>query len=266
MSSFNVAFDITSVRDRLPLRSLFYLETTDSTMREAALLAAEGCAAGTAVIADEQSAGQGRHGHSWHSEKDSGLYVSVVLRPVLPGEAFPVLTLAFGLAVAETIARVTDLACDLRWPNDVMIDGRKVAGILVQLSEASLERAAAVAGIGLNVNHAALPPDLAAEATSLRLATGRNWSREDLLVTLLPTIDSFCRMLAEGGKGEILNMFCRCSSYARGKRVTAQAPDGIIEGVTDGLNPSGFLFVRRDDGRRSLILAGGVRAISAGRG
>lgn len=232
-------------------------------MREAASLASNGCAAGTAVIAGEQTAGQGRHGHSWHSEKGSGLYVSVVLRPALPDPAFPVLTLALGLAVAETIARVTDLACDLRWPNDVMLDEKKVAGILVQFSAGAL---GVVAGIGINVNHAAFPPGVAAEATSLRLASGRTWLREDLLAVLLPTVDSFCKMLAEGGKDAILDMFCRRSSYARGKRVTVQMPGEAIEGFTDGLNPSGFLYVRQDNGKRSMILAGGVRAVSSGRG
>jgi len=247
-------FDIERVRRRLPRRQLAWFETLGSTMQEAARMAAAGCPYGTAVIADEQTAGQGRHGHSWHSERGAGLYVSVVLRLSLPPNSLPALTLALGLACAEAIARVCGLSPDLRWPNDVMIDGRKVAGILVQLADS-----VATAGIGVNVNHAAFPPELAVQATSLRQAAGATQSREDLLIALLPAIDSFTKMLVEGGPRPVLDMFTRHSSYARGRRVRVEQPGGVLEGVTAGLNPSGFLILRADDGSESLILAGGVR-------
>lgn len=251
-------FDLESVAARLPGRRIEYFTAIDSTNLAAARLAEEGAPWGTAVVAEEQTAGQGRHGRSWHSEPESGLYVSVVLRPRLAPDATPALTLALGLATAEAIARATGLACDLRWPNDVMLEGRKTAGILAQLIEG-----AAVAGIGINVNHVAFPAELAAHATSLRLATGRPHSREDLLVELLPAVDRFVRMLAEGGAGPVLGLFTRRSSYAEGKRVMVDQPGGAVTGVTAGLDPRGFLRVRRDDGSEILILAGGVRAVSS---
>jgi len=226
-------------------------------MQEAARMAAAGCPYGTAVIADEQTAGQGRHGHSWHSERGAGLYVSVVLRLSLPPNSLPALTLALGLACAEAIARVCGLSPDLRWPNDVMIDGRKVAGILVQLADSAA--GVAIAGIGVNVNHERFPEELLAEATSLSLAAGSTQSREELLIVLLPAIDSFARMLLEGGPAPVLEMFTRHSSYACGRRVRVEQPGGALEGVTAGLNPAGFLILRGDDGSESLILAGGVR-------
>jgi hypothetical protein len=167
--------DIERVRRRLPGRQLAWFETLGSTMHEAARMAAAGCSAGTAVVAEEQTAGQGRHGHSWHSEPGAGLYVSVVLRLSLPPDSLPALTLALGLATAEAIARVCDLSADLRWPNDVMIDDRKVAGILVQLSDSVA--GVAIAGIGVNVNHARFPPELASQATSLGRAAGSVQSR-----------------------------------------------------------------------------------------
>ena len=235
---------------RIPGRQISFFDTITSTMHEAAALAAAGCPSGTAVVAEEQTAGQGRHGHTWHSEPGSGLYVSVVLRTAPQ----PLLTLALGLAPAEAIARVTDLQPDLRWPNDIMLDEKKAAGILVQLADT-----AAIAGIGINVNHPAFPPDIAGEATSLRLAAGHPHSREDLLRTLLPTIDSFCRMLAEAGPQSILDLFARHSTYARGKRVTVDQPGGLVTGITAGLDSNGFLKLRADDGRETLILAGGVR-------
>src|SRR6185295_8159298 len=113
-------FDIEFIRQQWP-QPVSYFETIDSTMLEAARLAEAVCEPGTVVIADEQTAGQGRHGRRWHSEPNLGLYVSIVLRPELPAEAMPVLTLALGLAVAEAVGEVTGLTCDLRWPNDVML-------------------------------------------------------------------------------------------------------------------------------------------------
>lgn len=246
--------NIESVRQRLPGRQIAWFHSVGSTMHEAARLAAAGCPSGTAIVADEQTAGQGRHGHAWHSEPGYGLYVSVVLRIPLPPDSLPVVTLALGLATAEAISRVSDLSPDLRWPNDVMIDEKKVAGILVQLVDS-----AALAGIGVNVNHARFPPEIASEATSLRLAAGCSQSREDLLIVLLPAIDSFCRMLAEGGRRPVLEMFSRHSSYVRGRRVRVDQPGGTVEGTTAGLDPSGFLILRAVDGSESLILAGGVR-------
>ena len=210
--------DIDHIRASLPNRDLRHFASLDTTMREAAVLATHGAASGTAVIADEQTAGQGRHGHAWHSEPGLGLYVSILLRPDLPASSAPTLTIALGLATQEAISAATGLACDLRWPNDIMVNGKKVAGILAQLIDG-----AAIAGIGVNCNHTAFPDHLAAEATSLRLESGRDQSRERLLIDLLPAVDRYAAMLAERGPGPILDLFSRRSSYASGKRVTVGA-------------------------------------------
>jgi BirA family biotin operon repressor/biotin-[acetyl-CoA-carboxylase] ligase len=162
-----------------------------------------------------------------------------------------VLTLALGLATVEAISQACEIACDLRWPNDLMLDGRKVAGILVQLQNAH-----AVAGIGINVNHTLFPPELEQEATSLCIHEGRRVSRERILLHLLPAIDNIIRE----DKDTILALFTRASSYVSGRRVTVQQPGGEIAGTTAGLNPDGYLILRRDDGTETLILAGGVRA------
>jgi BirA family biotin operon repressor/biotin-[acetyl-CoA-carboxylase] ligase len=223
-------------------------------MTDAALLAAAGCASGTAVVAEEQTAGQGRHGRAWHSQRGAGLYLTIVLRLPLPLDDVPVLTLALGLATAEAIARSSGLACDLRWPNDLLLDGRKCAGILVQTSGTAF-----LVGIGVNVNQAAFPAELARSATSLRLVSGVEHSREALLEALLVSVDSFAKMLVEGGRDPVVLMFARASSYTFGKRVNVEQAGALIEGVTDGLTPSGFLLLRRDDGTSALITAGGVR-------
>jgi len=214
--------------------------TVDSTMTVAAALEL-----GAIVVADEQTAGLGRHGHVWHSEPGSGLYVSAVLQPA------PLLTLALGLAAQSAISETAGIVCDLRWPNDLMLGDRKTGGILVQLTDGK-----AVAGIGINVNHASFPPDLAPLATSLRLHAGREFSREEILTALLGAIETFAEERAEN----ILRLFAHASSYASGRRVTVTLPEGILEGTTAGLTADGFLRVRRDNGTDTLVIAGGVRA------
>jgi BirA family biotin operon repressor/biotin-[acetyl-CoA-carboxylase] ligase len=234
--------------------TIYRFETIDSTMFEASRLADSGAPSGTTVVAEEQTAGHGRYGRPWHSEPKAGLYLSVILRFPFAPETMPIVTLALGLAVVEAINDTTGIVCDLRWPNDVLIADRKCAGILTQL-----EGTAVIAGIGINVNHAAFPSELAQTATSLRIASGREYSREDLLQALLPAIDSYCSLLAREGKDPILDMFTNASSYVRGRRVTI---DDKMEGITAGLNESGFLLLRDDAGKQHTILAGGVRPCS----
>ena len=177
-------FDAELVRARVPDRHLVWLDSTESTMTVAARLAAEGCAPGTVVVAEEQTAGQGRHGRRWHSEKGAGLYVSIVLGRGLPPDSLQSLTLALGLATREAILLATGVSCELKWPNDLLVGGRKCAGILVQRTAAAV-----IAGIGVNVNQTAFPPELEGSASSLRLVTGEVHSREGLLVRLLESVD-----------------------------------------------------------------------------
>jgi BirA family biotin operon repressor/biotin-[acetyl-CoA-carboxylase] ligase len=235
-----IPLDIDRLRRAFPARTIDYHTSIDSTMT-----AATGRPICHVVLAEEQTAGQGRHGHSWHSAPGDGIYCSVVLPQT------PLLTLALGLATHTAIFEATGLLCDLRWPNDLMLDDRKVAGILVQAAARN-----AIAGIGINVNHTAFPDDVAALATSLRLAAGRPIAREDILLALLPAIDT---MVAQAPTA-ILASFTHLSSYASGRRVEVHQPEGILYGTTMGLDPSGYLIVRRDDGTDTLIVAGGVRA------
>ena len=222
-------------------------------MTAAARLAREGCASGTVVGADQQTAGRGRQGHSWHSQPGMGLYVSVVLRLALASDALPLVMLVLGLATQHAIAEATGLAPDLRWPNDALLNGKKCAGILAQF-----EGDAVIAGIGINVGHTVFPDELADIATSLRLA-GAEVSREQVLAALLRAIDDTCRVLASEGPSAIRAAFTRASSYATGRRVRVALDSEILEGVTAGLDPSGFLIVRQDNGTETVILAGGVR-------
>ncbi len=249
-----VTIDIERVRSELADHKIYWHSSIGSTMTEASRLAAAGCESGTLVGADEQTAGQGRYGRQWHSEPGAGLYVSMVLRNPFPADALPLVTLALGLATSEAILKATDLFCDLRWPNDVLIQSKKCAGILTQL-----EGEAIIAGIGINVNHTAFPEELSAIATSLRIAGGRLYSRERLLVELGSSVTSFCSLLEREGREPILAMFSRASSFVYGRRVYVDQGDATLRGTTGGLNSSGFLVLLGDDGKQTVIIAGGVR-------
>ena len=251
------ALDLQWLRSSLPDRLIHWHLTIDSTMCEASRLAATGCPSGTIVCAEEQSAGQGRYGRPWHSESGSGLYVSIILRYRFGPSTLPLVTLALGLATSEAILRLTNLACDLRWPNDVLIQSRKCAGILTQL-----EGSAIIAGIGINVNHSEFPRELAEIAISLQLASHRTHSREQLLVELAASVDRFCALLEEEGREPILEMFSRASSFVHGRRVSVDQGHSRLQGITAGLNSSGFLILQGDDGTKNVILAGGVRPCS----
>lgn len=245
-----MSFDITHVRAALPGRRVDFYETIGSTMTAASAIREPGAI----VIANEQSAGQGRHGHSWHSEPDSGLYFTIVLAPRLATDLLPVVTLALGLAVQEAISQVCSAHADLRWPNDLLTANKKCAGILTQLDGDLV-----LAGIGINVNHTSLPPDLSGIATSLRLSTGRKHSREELLCAVAGGVDRMVSLLESDGAPPVLALFTEQSSYARGRRVHVDLPGKPLSGTTAGLTPDGYLLLDGDDGRRHTILAGGVR-------
>jgi BirA family biotin operon repressor/biotin-[acetyl-CoA-carboxylase] ligase len=194
--------DLEQLRARLPGRTVIWFESIPSTMPEAARLASEGAPAGTVLVAEEQTAGQGRLGRSWYSEKESGLYVSFVLRPAAPEGALQLVTVAAGLAAQEAVERVSGVRCRIKWPNDLLADGKKCGGILCQTAEEAV-----IAGIGINVNHAGFPPELAGTATSLRLLTGRITAREDLLVELAERMDHYCGILEGDGGEAVLRLF-----------------------------------------------------------
>ncbi len=245
--------DVARIRAVRPRNPIHYFPTVASTMTEAARLASKGSPHGTVVLAEEQTAGVGRLGRSWASPSEVGIYCSILLRPSLPPASFPIASLMLGLSTAEAIEKATSLACDLRWPNDVLIEERKVAGILTHLVDSCI-----VAGIGINVNQTSFPPDLRTPAISLRLASGgQSQSREGVIVALLDSVDSFSSMLASQGSGSILRAFTSASSYALNRRIIVE--ENGAKGVTAGLDENGFLLIQCDSGRLERLASGGVR-------
>ncbi len=234
----------------------------DTTMREAARLALDGAAEGTLVSAEEQTAGRGRLGRAWSSEPGVGLYFSIVLRPRLAPSAAAALTLACGLGVARGVGEAAGVVCDIRWPNDVMLHEKKLAGILVELNTDADEVGFAVAGVGVNVNQASFAPELAELATSLRIETGCEYLRDSVLEAILRRVSDYYRMFVERGTAPIVEAFSRASSYASGKAVVVEGAGRPLQGVTAGLDASGQLLLRTPQGAIEPIVAGSVRPAS----
>lgn len=230
----------------------------DSTNTVATKLAAEGAPHGTLVIAEEQTAGRGRFGRSWYSEKSRGIYASIILRPPLSPASAPAITLMAGLAAHRALSSSTGLRFDIRWPNDLLVGGRKVCGILTEMS-AELDRLhSVVLGIGINVNHREMPPELKSIATSLRIEAHKTFSRAHLLVALLKELERQYQVLLEEGSASIASAWAAASTFADGKRVRVVVNAGDYPATTAGLEPTGALRLRRDDGEVISLVSGEV--------
>ncbi len=234
-------------------RVLWY-ESVASTMTEAARLLAEGAPSGTVVAARAQTAGQGRHGRHWISKPGDGLYATFLYRLNMNAAGIPCLTLAMGLAAAEALTNLSGASFDIRWPNDILWQGKKVCGIL-----ARLEDAAVTVGVGINLRQHEFPPDLRTPAVSLWQITGRDFTPEQALEPLIASMDDYIRVLEEQGREAIIRLFGQASSYVSGRRVLVDLDGRTIKGITAGLDEFGFLRVQKEDGHIETVLAGGVR-------
>lgn len=241
-------------------KSLYHFYTVDSTNAFALRLLEHGykVVEGTVVIAESQTAGKGRLGRSWHSERESGLYLSMVLYPKAPPSLAPLLTLVTTIAAHNAVERATHLDVDIKWPNDLLIGGKKVCGILAEM-QAEVDRIKMmIIGVGINVNHESFPDEISGRATSLRLASGRAQSRIEILVEFLEEFESLYLTFEQKGPRAIIDRWTRLSSFANGRKI--EIHDGVrkIAGVTRGLNPLGALRVEQMDGRTEEVYSGDV--------
>lgn len=211
----------------------------------------------TCVTADEQTAGRGRRDRTWHSAPGDGLYLSVLLRPLLVPERIPLLSLMCAVAVSETIARYNIAGTDIKWPNDVLVNERKLSGILIE-GIAGADTPRIIAGIGVNLNHRDFPPDLVQTATSLALECGRQIDVAEFRDRLLVSLARWYETLRHGNGHSILNRWRQLSSYACGKKIVVTLDDEQLSGVTAGLSESGALLVRTASGATRTIIAGEV--------
>jgi BirA family biotin operon repressor/biotin-[acetyl-CoA-carboxylase] ligase len=215
---------------------------------------------GLVVVAEEQTAGRGRRGHTWFSPPGSGLYVSVVLSPstsaVDPARATTLLTLAAGVAIAEGVEEACGLRVDLKWPNDLQVSRRKLGGILAE-SSGTGAHAAVVVGYGLNVLSTAFPQELRDRATSLETELGRAVDRHHLLAETLAALSRRYDDLLAGRFDAILDAWRRRAPGATGARVTWTVNGSASSGVTAGIDDLGALLVRVDD-RIERVVSGEV--------
>lgn len=237
--------------------NLIYRQTTASTNDDVRLLATQGAPDGLVVVADEQTHGRGRLGRTWVAPAGSCLLLTVLLRHPLPVARAAQLTMIAGLATLDAVEQVAGVSAELKWPNDVMLDGRKLAGILSEVdSDCDRLRWAAV-GMGVNVNcDFADRPDLADTATSLRLHTGHDVNRGALLVALLRGLSiRYSRLIA--GWDPLADWQARLGTL--GQQVTVSTGSEAYSGLAEFVTPEGSLFVRLDDGSRREVFAGDVK-------
>lgn len=243
---------------------LHHFPRIDSTQTRAVAEAQAGAASGQVFVADEQTAGRGRGGHSWASEPNNGLYLTVLVRPRLRSDDALTLSFATGIAAQAAILQITGAQIDLRWPNDLVTPGPgslKLGGILTETAmqpDGTLRYAAI--GVGINLNHTAMPAELEAISTSLRRWTGSPVSREAMLLAFLQQLETELAS-AEESPAATRQKFAQHSHWVRGKRVFVGEEQGYT-GVTNGLTEAGLLRVQCDDGTEREVRHGGVREAS----
>jgi BirA family transcriptional regulator, biotin operon repressor / biotin---[acetyl-CoA-carboxylase] ligase len=233
-----------------------------STNTEALNQARRGADEGLCVVARRQTAGRGRHGRVWISERDAGLYFSVVLRPKIESRFLPLITLAAAVAVHDTLEETYGLEADIKWANDVHAGGRKISGILAETTETS-KGLAVVVGIGINLKSSNFPPEIADTATSVEAETGRAVILDELLEALTGFLDYHYEILqdGDGGAEKIRREWTRRSSYAFGKSVRVTLENETIFGTTQGIEENGALRVVTENGAVKIIQAGDVEML-----
>ncbi|HET7286864.1 MAG TPA: biotin--[acetyl-CoA-carboxylase] ligase [Pyrinomonadaceae bacterium] len=228
-------------------------ESLPSTNTELARMASEGAAEGVAILADEQTAGRGRLQRAWSSPKGAGLYFSILLRPRIPVDLWPLITFMAALAVGDALQEAAGLRTDIKWPNDLLSGERKICGILSEAIETPAGRAVIV-GIGINLTPSAFP-----EATSVAEATGVRPDREAILAALLSALTRWYSLLGEREK--IVAAWSSRSSYTMGKLVQVNNGDEVWQGTTCGVEPDGALRLRTMSGEIKVVRAGDVQSL-----
>ncbi len=236
----------------------FYFREIDSTNNFAKQLASEGYPEGTVVIAECQSAGRGRRGRQWHSEPGQGIFMSLILRPALPVKELSRITMFIAVAIVDTLNEV-GIKSGIKWPNDVLINGRKIAGILTEAVTDMDGIEYIVTGIGLNVNTLIkdLPEEFRGIATSVREAAGRSVPRIELLQGLLLQLESRYQQLITGGFSDILEKV-RSLSLVIGHDIIIDSVNGITEGRAIDIDNNGFLMVRDATGNIHHVMSGEI--------
>ena len=237
---------------------IVYFDATDSTNVQAKRLAEAHAPHGTLVVSDRQDGGKGRRGRSWASPSGVGIWMSLILRPEIAPSSASMLTLAAALAVREGIREETGLSPLIKWPNDLVLNGKKICGILTEMSTELMEIQYVITGIGINVNQREFPPEIRDTATSLSLEAGRSFRRSSLIAAILKAFEKdYTAFLKTGDLSLLLEEYNACL-VNRGKEVCILDPSGEYRAVAEGIDESGSLLVTLPDGTRREIISGEV--------
>ena len=246
------------LKTRWAARNLRCYDEVDSTNLEMIRLAKEGAPHGTLVVADSQSAGKGRLGRKWVSPKGTGIWMSILLRPDIAPQSASMLTLVAALAVVKGIDCETGLPVQIKWPNDVVLGGRKLCGILTEMSTEAGAIRYVVPGIGVNVNMTEFPPEVSETATSLRLELGREIEREPLIARMMEAFEGYYEKFLKTQDLAGLTEEYNRRSVNLGRQVKVLDPAGNFQGEAMGIASQGSLLVKMADGQVCQVISGEV--------
>jgi len=238
-------------------KEIIHFRETDSTNARARELADQGAPEGTLVVAERQTQGRGRKGRTWFSPSGAGIYASLILRPSIPPNEATRITFLTAVSAAEALLHLTDLNVRIKWPNDILVNGRKLAGILTEIST---ERGAvdyAVVGLGMNVNTPAFPDDIRERATSILIETGKRFPRTDLLREYLRQQEAYLRRLRTSGFEPILMRWKELTDSI-GRQIRVEMTDKTYVGWVEDIDPAGILILKDKEGVSHRILSGDV--------
>lgn len=230
-------------------RNVYYEESVDSTQRVAHEKANENAPNGTIIVADEQVAGRGRLNRNWYSPKSTGIWMSIILRPEIPLQKAPQLTLLAAVAVAQGIQEATGLIPDIKWPNDILIKGKKVVGILTELQAESDRIHSVIIGIGINVNQqkSDFPEEIAGIATSLAREKEEKLNRAEIIQHILLKMEKLYKEYLQNGF-QIVKVLWESYAVSIGQKIIARTIHHKIEGQALGITDEGVLLLKDDDG------------------
>ncbi|HNU93067.1 MAG TPA: biotin--[acetyl-CoA-carboxylase] ligase [Spirochaetota bacterium] len=239
-----------------------FLAKTGSTNAVAIGLAERGAAEGVIVIADVQASGRGQMGRGWHSPGGVGVYLSIIVRPPFPPREAPAINLIASIAVAESLPGVEPGAITIKWPNDVLINGRKVSGILSEMRVNDDRIDFGIVGIGINVNNAvgSFPSEISATATSIFIETGTPANRSAVVRSVLESFERHYRTMISSGAGPILKRWESLSGFM-GRRIRSVDPGAVITGVASGMDLNGHLKITDEEGREHILVSGDIEVI-----
>lgn len=234
------------------------LETVDSTNIYAKKLAEEGAGNGTLVTAEKQTAGRGRRGRQWESAEGTAIAMTLLMRPRIRPENASMLTLVMGMAVTRALNELFDLRCQIKWPNDVVFNGRKICGILTEMSVGSDGIRYVVIGCGINVNMTEFPEELKERAVSLRMLTGKETAREEIIRYCMKYLETYYDIFQETEDlSQLMNEYNQML-VSTGCEVCILEPGNEYRGISEGINKEGQLLVRKEGGELVQVYAGEV--------